>query len=180
MKLLDILKEVLDEEIRKKEKLNKRGMFKSVYDFETRPGYVLKTWNAAKFEDNMVKKEYAIFKNNPDLFASIIKINWDKRWMAQEKLDSDKAYNELEDLSDYFDMTASELTDHLEINALNKKVLDIDLKMLSQVDSSKVPIYKKWADFFEKIKGIRFLGSKDLNPGNFGYDKSGNLKLLDI
>lgn len=43
MKLLDILKEVIDEEIRKKEKLNKRGMFKSVYDFESKPGYVLKT-----------------------------------------------------------------------------------------------------------------------------------------
>jgi hypothetical protein len=179
IKLLDILKEVLDEEIRKKEKLNKRGVFKSVYDFETRPGYVLKTWRTGRFEDNMIKNEYRVFQKHPDLFANIIKVNWDKNWMAQERLDSDKAYNELEDLSDYFDMTASELTTHLEWASSDPEALAKDYSMLYKIDPSKADLYDKWADFFEKIKKIN-VGGKDFNPGNFGYDKSGHLKLLDI
>ena len=43
-----------------------------------------------------------------------------------------------------------------------------------------IPVYKKWVDFYKKIDKIDIGGYKDLNPGNFGYDKAGNLKLLDI
>jgi hypothetical protein len=185
MKLLDILKEVIDEEIRRKEKLNKRGMFKSVYNFETKPDYVLKTWGSNRYskymdDDNMVKREYDVFQKHPDLFANIIKVNWDKKWMAQEKLDSDKASNELEDLSDYFDMTASELTTHLEWASSDPETLAKDYSMLYKIDPSKATLYDKWTDFFRDIKRINIQGYKDFNPGNFGYDKSGHLKLLDI
>lgn len=169
--------EVIDEEIRRKEKLNKRGMFKSVYDFESKPGYVLKTWNDGT---PLVKREYEVFEKHPDLFANIIKVNWDKKWIAQEKLDSNKAYNELDTISDDFDMTASELTTHLENVVLDPEAIYNDYKNLSKINPSTVPIYKKWVELFKKVDKIDIRGYKDLNPGNFGYDKSGNIKLLDI
>lgn len=177
MRLLDILKEVIDEEIRKKEKLNKRGMFKSVYDFESKPGYVLKTWNDGT---PLVKKEYEVFEKHPDLFANIIKVNWDRKWIAQEKLDSDRAYKELSDLSDDLDMTAFDLSGHLESVVSEPDTLYNDYNLLSTVNPSNIPVYKKWVDFYKKIDKIDIGGYKDLNPGNFGYDKAGNLKLLDI
>lgn len=128
----------------------------------------------------LVKIEYEVFEKHPDLFANIIKVNWDNKWIAQEKLDSDKAYNELSNISDDFDMTASELTSHLEDVALDQEEIDSDYRMLSQINPSNVPIYEKWVELFKKIDKIDIRGSKDLNPGNFGYNKSGNIKLLDI
>lgn len=177
MKLLGILKEVLDEEIRNKEKLNKQGVFKSVYDLESNPDYVVKTWDSGT---SLVKREYEVFERYPDLFANIVKVNWDRHWIVQEKLDADKAYSELDSLSDDFDMTATELSAHLELVILDPEAIYDDYDMLSKINASNVPIYKRWVAFFKKIYKISIPGRKDLNPGNFGYDKSGNLKLLDI
>lgn len=177
MRLLDILKEVIDEEIRRKPKMNKHGVFKSLYNFETRPDYVIKTWTG---NNAMVEKEYNVFEKYPDLFANILKVNWEKKFMIQERLDADRAYRELRELGGVLEVY---ITDHIKEIATSNDENQIhnDREVLSMVDKNLVPIYNKWLEFFKKILKIN-TGSnvKDTNPGNFGYDKSGHIKLLDI
>ena len=76
-----------------KDKLNKYGAFKSMFSFDALPQYIVKTWKP--FSDSAVKKEYETSLKYPDLYAKITKVNWDKRWLAQEKLDTMKRYAEL-------------------------------------------------------------------------------------
>jgi hypothetical protein len=177
MKLLDILKEVIDEEIRRKSKMNKHGVFKSLYNFETKPDYVIKTWTGNNY---MVEKEYNVFEKYPDLFANILKVDWEKKYMIQERLDADRAFKELSELGDVLEVYISA---HLKDVASSNKEYQIheDREILSMVDKNLVPIYNKWLEFFKKVIKID-IGSnpKDTNPGNFGYDKSGKIKLLDI
>jgi hypothetical protein len=162
-----------------KDKLNKYGAFKSMFSFDALPQYIVKTWKP--FTDLAVKKEYETSIKYPDLFAKITKVNWDKRWLAQEKLDTEKSLKELDELADIFDLNyRSEVTNWLEMLAVNKNEQKEAIEELKGQSPENIEMFKRWLDFFTKTQQITTKKELDLNPGNMGYDKEGNLKLLDI
>ena len=162
-----------------KDKLNKYGAFKSMFSFDALPQYIVKTWKP--FSDSAVKKEYETSIKYPDLYAKIVKVNWDKRWMAQEKLDTDRVKKELDELVDAFGFDyPSEVTGWLEMIAINKNEQKKAIEELKEQSPTSVEMFKRWIDFFYKTLQITTKYELDLNPGNMGYDKEGNLKLLDI
>lgn len=162
-----------------KDKLNKYGAFKSMFSFDALPQYIVKTWKP--FSDSAVKKEYETSIKYPELYAKITKVNWDKRWMAQEKLDTDRVRKELDELADAFGFDyPSEVTGWLEMIAINKNEQKKAIEELKEQSPTSVEMFKRWIDFFYKTLQITTKYELDLNPGNMGYDKEGNLKLLDI
>ena len=162
-----------------KNKLNKYGAFKSMFSFDALPQYIIKIWGPAS--NSMVKKEYETSLKYPELYAKIVKINWDKRWMAQEKLDTDRVGKELDELADIFDFNyPSDVTGWLESISLNSKEKKNAVEELKQKAPEKLELFNRWIDFFYKTQQINTKQFLDINPGNMGYDKEGNLKLLDI
>ena len=162
-----------------KDKLNKYGAFKSMFSFDALPQYIVKTWKP--FSDSAVKKEYETSLKYPDLYAKITKVNWDKRWLAQEKLDTDRVQKELDELAEVLDLNyPSEVTGWLEMLAVNKNEQKKAIEEVKAEAPEKVEMFKRWIDFFTDCMQITTKYVLDLNPGNMGYDKEGNLKLLDI
>jgi hypothetical protein len=162
-----------------KNKLNTYGAFKSMFSFDALPQYIVKIWKP--YTDSMVKKEYETSLKYPELYAKIVKINFDKRWMAQEKLDTDRVKEELDELADIFGFDyPSEVTGWLESISLNSKEKKDAVEELKQKAPERLELFNRWIDFFYKAQQITTKYTLDLNPGNMGYDKEGNLKLLDI
>jgi hypothetical protein len=162
-----------------KNKLNTYGAFKSMFSFDALPQYIIKIWGPSS--NSMVKKEYETSLKYPELYAKIVKINFDKRWMAQEKLDTDRVKEELDELADIFGFDyPSEVTGWLESIALNSKEKKDAVEELRGLAPEKIEMFNKWLDFYYKTSFITTKNELDLNPGNMGYDKEGNLKLLDI
>lgn len=162
-----------------KNKLNNYGAFKSMFSFDKLPQYIIKTWKPSS--DYAVKEEYQTSIKYPDLYAKIVKINWDKRWMAQEKLDTDRVYQELGELAKAFDMGfRSSVTRWLETLAVNEKAKEKAIEIVGKEFPEQLETLNRWLDFFTKTSKITTKLLLDLNPGNMGYDKEGNLKLLDI
>lgn len=162
-----------------KKKLNTYGAFKSMFSFDAFPELIIKTWKPES--DFSVKEEYQTSIEYPDLYAKIVKINWDKRWMAQEKLDTVRVFEELDDLADIFGMGfRSSVVRWLETLAINKKLKESAIEMISEKFPEQLETFNRWLDFFAKTTLITTKHILDLNSGNMGYDKEGNLKLLDI
>ena len=162
-----------------KKKLNTYGAFKSMFSFDAFPNLIIKTWKPES--DSSVKEEYETSIQYPDLYAKIVKINFDKRWMAQEKLDTNRVFKELDDLADIFGMSfRSSVVRWLETLAINKREKEKAIETIKQNFPEQLETFNRWLDFFSKTLLITTKYILDLNSGNMGYDKEGNLKLLDI
>jgi len=176
------MKQVKEAKIRyRKYKLNKAGAFKSVFSFDSYPQYIIKTWDFRT--DSLVEKEYETSLKYPELYAKIVKINFDKRWMVQEKLDVDRVNKELNELAGELDLpipTPFHVTNYLEALAVNKKEREKAIEKLKNKAPEKLEMFERWLNFFTKIIRINTKTYLDFNQGNMGYDKEGNLKLLDI
>jgi hypothetical protein len=171
------LKEI---KIRRKLQTNRFGVMKKVYDFEHKPNYIIKTW--PETGDSLVQEEYKVFEKYPELFAEINKINWDKRWMIQEKLDTTQVEHELRELSIYLDLDyAYQVTKFLFSICMNSTQKKHILQKVYYENPEGLDLLIKWLDFFNKVARIKVAHLEaDVNPQNMGYDKHGNLKLLDI
>ena len=64
--------------------------------------------------------------------------------------------------------------------AINKNEQKEAIEELKGQSPETIEMFKRWIDFFYKTLQITTKKELDLNPGNMGYDKEGNLKLLDI
>ena len=163
-----------------KNRMTDRGAFKQVFNFVKFPQYVVKIWSPGHV--GMVKREYNTAQKYPDLFAKIIKIISELRWMVDVRLDTKRVLDELDQLADYLDLNLrSYVPERLEALAVNPTQKEKTLQDIQQNYPEAVELFNRWMSFFEKITQIDTAGQyMDFNAGNIGYDKNGNLKLLDI
>jgi len=202
MKLIDILKEILDEEIRQKGVLSKGGhkfaypVSKAYKDSSISGEFVVKTWKDKDTVDAAIKREYDIYSKNKDMFAPISKMDFKRRIMVQKKLDIGKAQSELQKLKkylksyyeDYPDVVLQDLPQFFEVLAEDEELAK---KIRGEIkDSSVASSYDRWLQFVIDMNNMdksyvdRFGKDRslvaDLHDGNVGYDDDGKLKFLDI
>ena len=174
---------MLDEAAIKKEKINNQGAFKKVFSFIHKPEYIIKTWDDRT--DILAKEEYETSIKYPNLFAKIPKINFNKRWMIQEKLDTNQIDKELNELINllaipYPNQVIKRLQSMMDDKDRVKNFLEF-IENVSLIDVKKTQLLVlRWLKFLKEVDKIDTVDSKDINHGNMGYDKNGNLKLLDI
>jgi hypothetical protein len=164
----------------RKQKINKRGIWKNVFIFIHKPQYVIKTWTDAT--DSLVKQEYETSIKYPDLFARIDKINWDRRWMIQERLNTDQVDDELKEIASILNTASYDVLRRLKNMDKDKvRALLEFIGNLSFIDTQKTQLLiLRWIKFLKEVDKIDTVPDKDINSGNMGYDKDGKLKLLDI
>lgn len=202
MKLVDILIEAIQEEIKQKGVLSKGG-HKFVYpvssaykDKEIQGDFVVKTWKDTDTVNGVIKREYDVYLKNKDMFAPISKIDFKRNIMVQKKLDIAKAQTELGNLKkylkpyyeDYPDMVLQDLPQFFEVLAEDEDLAEEIRKKIKKPDV--VSSYDRWLEFVQNMNDMdrsytdRFGKGRtliaDLHDGNVGYDSDGKLKFLDI
>jgi hypothetical protein len=207
MKLLTLLLEsILDEmNIKKKPQLGKGG-HKFVYGSEIYKSkdisgdFVMKTWKPTENVDSIIRREYDLYKKNPDMFAPIEKMDFKRRIMIQKKLDIGKAQQELQKLKKYMapfykdhpEFVYRDLPEYFEALVEDEdeqeKVREAIVDQTSE-DSDMVNVFDRWIEFVRDMfdmdrKYVDRLGRNkdyivDLHDGNVGYDGD-KLKFLDI
>ncbi len=165
-------------ETRRKVQINTDGAFKIVYDYEKNPDKIVKMF--PQHLKVSVKKEYQGALKYPDLFAKVYKVNFDKNYIIQQKLDTKKAKDELSEFGDHYDMLRSEVLDYFENVVRDPKETKEVIDEFNKVNPELGKKVKKWLEFTKKVTELNIDKLIDYNPGNMGYDDKGNLRLLDI
>ena len=76
------------------------GTYKDMYFLDTRPDLIIKAFDRESNESIYdVKDEEEIGKKYPELFATIVKINYNKGWLVQEKLNTETFLSDVNNLS---------------------------------------------------------------------------------
>lgn len=181
--------------IYKKEKYTDLGWNHLIYPSKN-PNMLYKLGSEYK-----VNKWLSIFKKHPDLFPIIYKtgkFTYEGKkcmWVLLEKLNTNLVLEEWKVLTDClyeFIPKPSYLNDdeYRDIEEIFKlvntdkpfiKFLSDYLKDSEEEDmeeNNNYYLFLKWVKFFEKLS---FLGNKlDIHKNQYGYDKNGNIKCLDI
>ena len=191
IKLVDILKEI---NIQSKTHIG-QGSEQTAYPSKIKPGFVIKKFtgnNTFTTKDDWIKQ----IKNSqqyPDVFAEIEKFDFDKGYFIQEKLDEKSLTND-----------GVELYKYLKSNNKLPKTWPSEYPML---DIASI-FYIEWEDkpdlinllddtpwentlkpklkrFFDKLNkhGLGYNSKSplgDIRFSNIGYDKNGEIKILDF
>lgn len=188
IKLIDILKEL---NIQSKDSLGQGGEH-IVYPSKIKPGFVIKKFtrydNEFFTKDNW-KEVIDTAKQHPDIFAQIDKVDINKGYFVQEKLDEKSLTNDLGGLDKYVReknilyRTPTDKTNYAGLDILT--ILYMEPDRVDMLDNTPYETLKpKLKNFFDKLEnagfGINdnFLG--DLRITNVGYDKAGEIKILDF
>jgi len=167
-----------------REPFNKTGAFKKVFISKSNPDIVIKTFDESLIP--YVEGEYDFYMDYPDLYAKIYKIDYNKRVIIQELLNTNRAIEDISILHIYLPTNYSNIGSFLLY--MKRLVLNKDKSLIKEIenklDSNIVKIFTKWIIFLEKILKIDPTNYNcdylDIHYNNIGYDKKGNLKLLDI
>ena len=163
------------------------GTYKDVYNLSTRPDLVIKVFDRLSNESIYdVQEEEQLGKKYPDLFAKIEKVNYEKGYMIQQKLDVDKFRKDVDSLKQeiVFETPSFSNIDivaylfrHLENN--NKDAIKVIKDILN--DNNNKKFYNKLITYLSKLSKVkRDVHRLDVHKKNFGYDKQGNIKMFDI
>ena len=184
MKLVDILSEII---VKDKEMFN-RGANQFVYPSHNNPDILYKVGHEGKLEHWVT-----LFKSHPDLFPKVYgdiktgtfpvkgfngkKTGEVKRdYIAVEKLDTKtflKVFNEI----DSYCVSNSFL--YCIKNFDNS--MDFLVKLGKYIYKNNSVLFNQYADFINLVDAIyKIYGKADLHKDQFGYDKTGKLKCLDI
>ena len=179
IKLLDILKEL---NIQTKKPIGS-GFEQTAYPSVTKPNTVIKKFTADEDLYSIEDWEYVIetAKQHPDLFALVYKVDIDKRYFIQEKLDEKTLTKEGLELSKYLfknniDIGSGDIFTFLYLYPNKIDVLDN-----TPWENTLKPKIK---DFFDRLQQAgygpnkKFIG--DIRLTNLGYDKTGKIKILDF
>lgn len=142
----------------------RKGSFKEVFDLKNDKDLILKTGPGTI-------EEAKIFKKNPEYSPKVFEINEDSdpKYAVFEKLDVESARKDFEE----FINRDRGYVHNWGVNIFknNKKYKEVYDKLTT----------KKGRDMFERVRDIVIaLDMKDIHSRNFGYDKDGNLKAIDI
>lgn len=188
-----MLKKILQEQlkelnIQKKEPLGS-GMYHSVYPAKHDDNVIYKV---SKLGDELDLKEIRFFAKNPRYFPKIGKYN--SNYAQIEKLDTDQCHMEFDELEYVFERLRRKFTvlsDFRYLFDFFNYMGDIpkrELEMFYYKFQSEYPDeYTIFVKYKKLIDNIRVLAKKqlgkdsiDCHSQNFGYDKSGQLKMIDI
>lgn len=193
--------EFVNEEIRQKPMLGK-GKEHHVFDFEKDPTKVIKvawdTENGNRYDSSSKRiitdldpEHIDMFVKFPDVFAKVFKRT--KRYTIIEKLDTKRPKLEEKQLFDLVDKYKFPYLEYIHDNdAINVLYWQIThrtgllTKMIKKMTTNNedLTLFNFYVDFFKKINGglKKYFTRKGIDVGsyNIGYDKDGNLKLLDF
>jgi hypothetical protein len=173
-------------DIRQKTKIGS-GTYKDVYDLETYPGFVAKTFDTLNNESIYdVQEEEELSKKHPELFAQIKKVDYKRGYMVQEKVNAKEFETDIDSLKDEIVAEAPSfkpidisfyLFRHLRDN--NKDAIKVIKDILKDNDNKR--FYNKLITYLSKLSKIkRETQGLDVHRENFGYNDKKQIKMLDI
>jgi hypothetical protein len=162
------------------------GNFHNVYDSKYKPDVVYKIG-----DESVVRDWYELFKEHPDLFPKVYKKgvvnipvknqNGDvvkkvkKSYVEVEKLDTNRLKKEW-NLIDRF----SNGNFQYNITRIEEKD-DFFQQLGDEITKVNTPLYEAFARIYNLVFSVyEVKPSADIHMGQFGYDKQGNLKCLDL
>ena len=188
IKLIDILKEL---NIQAKTPIGQGGE-QTVYPFKIKSGFVIKklTGENEYFSKEDWIKIIETSQKYPEVFAKIDKVNFDKGYIVQEKLDEKSLTKDGTELYNYLKSNNILYRDNRDKDAYSG--LDIITILYMDPDRMDMLNNTKWENtlkpklerFYDKLNQVGhgidddFLG--DLRLTNVGYDKNGEIKILDF
>ena len=169
-----------------------KGDEHTVYSSKIKPGFVIKKLTG---ETDFYTKEDWIeivqtAQQHPEVFAQIDRVNLDKGYFVQEKLDEKQLTKDGGELHNYLkdnNILYRNDQDKSDYNGLDViTILYMDPDRMDMLDNTpwEYTLKPKLERFFEKLNkaghGIddNYLG--DLRLTNIGYDKNGEIKVLDF
>jgi hypothetical protein len=194
----DLIKKILKEvSVEKKERMG-RGSFHDVYPLKYDSSKVIKVprrvsdYAVAEYWEAGPDAWFNIFKKYPQYFPEVYKIT--NKYIVLEKLDTNRVKQDLIKMEDDLVSISSTLSDMIEnknydvTDVLDKlvlgKLINIreDIKTLDMLikKSHNKDLFKRYIDLLSAIRSERIRDFIDVNDGNFGYNKEGELKMLDI
>lgn len=186
MKLIGILNEIVT---REKKALGK-GFYHKVYPHPTNPDLVYKVG-----EYHVMYDWVPVFKAHPDLFPKVYgdiksnvitfkdyfgkKVKREASWILVEKLDT-KTFNDLFEELDEVDLGMSTFSTIMNIY-LKGRYSDEVMTFLDNVKREAPHMYDRCVELFDlAVKIWEVEPNWDVHMNQFGYDKDGKLKCLDI
>ena len=174
-----------------REPFNTSGLYKNVYKSNTNSEIVIKRVKPGKIWN--IDFELEFYKDHPNICAKIFRVFYKKGIIIQERLNTDKVKKELDYLTNKFKKIGYDNDCFNIIKSLIKnpnlyyyvayKDLTFD-KIKSLFNETDFILFNKWYQFINQIAEINPKKYKkiylDFHSNNIGYDKEGNLKLLDI
>jgi hypothetical protein len=162
------------------------GTYKNVYDLETHPHLLIKTFDPIDENSvNDIREEERLSKKYPDLFANIKKINYDKGYMIQEKMNADSFRRDVDNLKKEILLSAPNfrpidivayLFRHMRDN--NPEAITVIRDILKNNKNKK--FYNKLISYFDKLVDVTKITSYlDVHRENFGYDNNQQIKMFD-
>jgi hypothetical protein len=194
IKLIKLLKEL---NIQPKTPIGQGGE-QIVYPSKIKSGFVIK-----KLYDEWESEDWAeriqISKQYPEVFAKVDKVDFDKGYIVQEKLDEKSLTKDLNELNDYLikndilfrnEQGEEEYYEEEEFGDL-EDVLEIlvafpnRINMLLDNTPYEKTLKPKLKDFLERLNNAGFnkeTGNiiRDVRIDNVGYDTAGKIKILDF
>jgi hypothetical protein len=188
IKLINILKEL---NIQSKVPIG-QGSEHTIYSSEIKPGFVIKklTGENEYYTKDDWKQILQISQQYPEVFAKIDKINFDKGYFVQEKLDEKSLTKDGSELYNYLknnNILYRDNQDKSNYSGLDIiTILYINPDRINMLDNTpwEYTLKPKLESFFKKLNKIgydinnNYLG--DLRLTNVGYDKNGEIKILDF
>jgi len=173
-------------DIRQKTKIGS-GTYKDVYDLETYPGFVAKTFDTLNNESIYdVQEEEELSKKYPELFTQIEKVDYKRGYMVQEKVNAEEFENDVDKLKKEIVLAApsfkpidivSYLFRHLRDN--NKDAIKVIKDILK--DNNNKKFYNTLITYLFKLSKVkRERQGLDAHRENFGYNDNKQIKMLDI
>ena len=166
------LKNILGDEITGEEK----GRHSAVYDYKPDPTKIVKTnKNTSKKLNKQIINDLVLMNDHPDISAKIFEIT--PYYAVIEKLNNSKVNKDLFLLrkeitndDDFFIFESMKM--HIINNTIKKITSQIKSKEILDIANKYISLIKKAINAFGE--------DVDIHAGNIGYDRQGNIKLLDI
>lgn len=169
-----------------------KGSEQTAYPFKLKPGYVIKKFTPdSKYSTKEDWIEITkVAQQHPEIFAKIDKVDFDKGYFIQEKLDEKSLTKDGIELKNYLKdnnilyRNSQDKSNYSGLDIVGILYIEPDrISMLNNTPWEKT-LKPKFERLFNKLNqsgyGIddNYLG--DLRLTNIGYDKNGEIKILDF